>query len=183
MIIYYALLVIIAVERLAELVVSRRHSAETLRGGGVEYGQGHFPVMVALHTALLAGCLAEPIALHRTFVPAVAWPMLALIVAANTMRGWCIATLGPRWNTRVIVLPGMPLVKAGPYRWFAHPNYAAVIVEGAALPLAGSAWITACAFTTLNAALLTVRVRCETRAHAAAAASRRIAVPHVVRAP
>jgi methyltransferase len=69
----------------------------------------------------------------------------------------------------VIVLPGAPLVRSGPYRWFAHPNYVAVIVEGAALPLTGSAWITACAFTVLNAALLTVRIRCETRALAAAA--------------
>ena len=168
MIVYYALLVVITFERLAELVVSQRHATELLRRGGVEYGRGHFPVMVALHTALLAGCLTEPIALHRAFVPALAWPMLALVAAANAMRGWCIATLGPRWTARVIVLPGMPLVTAGPYRWSGHPNYAAVVVEGAALPLACSAWITACTFTTLNAALLTVRVRCETRAHAAA---------------
>ena len=169
MIVYYALLAVIAVERLAELAVSQRHAAESLRRGGVEYGQGHFPVMVALHTALLVGCVVEPLALHRDFIPALAWPMLAVVVAANTLRWWCIATLGPRWSARVIVMPGMPLVKAGPYRWFAHPNYVAVIAEGVALPLVGSAWITACCFTALNAALLTVRVRCETRALAAAA--------------
>ena len=169
MIVYYALLAVIAVERLAELAVSQRHAAESLRRGGVEYGQGHFPVMVALHTALLVGCLVEPLALHRAFIPALAWPMLAVVVAANALRWWCIATLGPRWSARVIVMPGMPLVKAGPYRWFAHPNYVAVIAEGVALPLVGSAWITACCFTALNAALLTVRVRCETRALAAAA--------------
>ena len=119
--------------------------------------------------SMVAGCWVEPIALHRVFIPALAFPMLALVVAANTLRWWCIATLGPRWTARVIVLPGTPLVKAGPYRWFAHPNYVAVVVEGAALPLTGSAWITACTFTVLNAALLTVRVRCETRALAAAA--------------
>jgi methyltransferase len=168
-IVYYALLVVIAFERLAELVVSQRHAAASLRRGGVEYGQGHFPVMVALHVALLAGCWIEPLALDRPFIPALAWPMLALVVAANALRWWCIATLGPRWTARVIVMPGMPLVRKGPYRWFAHPNYVAVIVEGAALPLVGSAWITACTFTALNAALLTVRVRCETRALAAAA--------------
>jgi methyltransferase len=168
-IVYYALLAVIAVERLAELVVSQRHASESLRRGGVEAGQGHFPVMVALHTALLVGCLVEPLALHREFIPALAWPMLVVVVAANTLRWWCIATLGPRWSARVIVMPGMPLVKAGPYRWFAHPNYVAVIAEGVALPLVGSAWITACVFTVLNAALLTVRVRCETRALAAAA--------------
>jgi methyltransferase len=167
--IYYALLAVIAVERLAELVVSQRHAVASLRRGGVESGREHFPVMVALHAALLIGCLAEPLALHRVFIPALGWPLIAVVVAANTLRWWCIATLGPRWTARVIVIPGMPLVKAGPYRWFAHPNYVAVIVEGAALPLAGSAWITACAFTTLNAVLLTVRVRCETRALAAAA--------------
>jgi methyltransferase len=94
--------------------------------------------------------------------------MLALVILANSLRWWCIATLGPRWSARVIVMPGLPLIRTGPYRWFKHPNYAAVIVEGAALPLVGSAWITACTFTGLNVALLTVRVRCETRALAAA---------------
>ena len=118
--------------------------------------------------ALLAGCWVEPIALHRPFIPALAWPMLIVVVAANALRWWCIATLGPRWTARVIVIPGLPLVRSGPYRWFAHPNYVAVVVEGAALPLVGSAWITACTFTVLNAALLTVRLRCETRALAAA---------------
>ena len=166
--VYYALLVVNAFERLAELVVSQRHATALLRRGGVEYGRGHFPVMVALHVALLVGCWVEPIALHRTFIPALAWPMLIVVVAANALRWWCIATLGPRWTARVIVIPGLPLVRSGPYRWFAHPNYVAVVVEGAALPLVGSAWITACTFTVLNAALLTVRLRCETRALAAA---------------
>ena len=165
--VYYALLVVITFVRLAELVVSQRHATGLLRRGGVEYGRGHFPVMVALHVGLLAGCVAEPLLLHRTFIPALAWPMLIVVVAANALRWWCIATLGPRWTARVIVIPGLPLVRSGPYRWFAHPNYVAVVVEGAALPLVGSAWITAITFTVLNAALLTVRLRCETRALAA----------------
>jgi methyltransferase len=167
--VYYTLLVVIAFERVAELVVSQRHAAYLLRHGGVEYGRGHFPVMVALHVGLLVGCWVEPLALHRTFIPALGWTMLALVLAANALRWWCIATLGKRWTARVIVIPGMPLVRSGPYRWFAHPNYVAVVVEGAALPLVGSAWITACTFTVLNAALLTVRLRCETRALATAA--------------
>jgi methyltransferase len=165
--IYFALLAAIGLERVAELAVSQRHAAASLERGGEETGQGHFPAMVALHAALLAGCWLEPVALHRTFIPALGWPMIALVVAANSLRWWCIATLGPRWSARVIVMPGLPLVAAGPYRWFRHPNYAAVIAEGAALPLAGSAWITAGTFTVLNAALLTVRVRCESRALAA----------------
>ena len=166
--VYWTLLAVIAVERVAELMVSQRHAAALLRRGGVEYGAGHFPVMVALHVGLLAGCVIEPLALHRPFIPALAWPMLVVVVAANSLRWWCIATLGQRWTARVIVIPGLPLVRSGPYRWFAHPNYVAVVVEGAALPLVGSAWITACTFTVLNAALLTVRLRCETRALAMA---------------
>lgn len=168
MVIYFGLLVVLSFERLAELVVSQRNAALSLRSGGQESGQGHFPAMVALHATLIAGCWLEPIAAHRAFIPALGWPMFALVLLANALRWWCVATLGPRWSARVIVMPGMPLVRTGPYRHFRHPNYAAVIVEGAALPLMGSAWITACAFTVLNAALLTVRVRCETRALAAA---------------
>jgi methyltransferase len=166
--IYFALLSLICLERVAELAVSARHAAASLARGGAESGRGHFPTMVALHAALIAGCWIEPIVTHATFLPALAWPMIALVIAANALRWWCIATLGPRWSARVIVLPGEPLVRTGPYRWFAHPNYVAVIVEGAALPLAGSAWITAAGFTVLNAALLTVRIRCESRALALA---------------
>jgi methyltransferase len=165
---YFALLAVICLERVAELVVSQRHAAASLARGGAESGRGHFPVMVALHAALIAGCWIEPLAAHRAFIPALGYPMLAVVVAANALRWWCIATLGPRWSARVIVLPGEPLVRSGPYRWFAHPNYAAVIIEGAALPLAGSAWLTATAFTVLNAILLAVRVRCENQALAVA---------------
>jgi methyltransferase len=165
---YWVLLALIACERVAELVVSARHATGLLRRGGVEYGFGHFPVMVALHAGLIAGCVLEPLLGHRPFFPALGWPMLVITVAANGLRWWCIATLGERWTARVIVLPGAPLVRSGPYRWFAHPNYVAVIIEGAALPLAGSAWITAVTFTAANAVLLTVRIRCETAALAAA---------------
>ena len=164
MIVFYALLAVIAIERVAELVVSQRHATRSLREGGTEYGREHFPVMVALHAALLAGCVAEPLLAHRAFIPALGYPMLALVIAANALRWWCIATLGESWTARVIVVPRRPLVTAGPYRWFAHPNYAAVIIEGAALPLVGSAWITSASFTLLNAILLTVRIRCEVRA-------------------
>lgn len=162
MVTYWALLGVICAERVAELAVSQRHAAASLRAGGVEYGARHFPVMVALHAALLAGCVLE--ALHRAFLPALAYPMLAVVVAANALRWWCIATLGQSWTARVIVVPGRPLVTSGPYRWFAHPNYAAVVIEGLALPLAGSAWITAACFTILNAWLLAVRIRVEARA-------------------
>jgi methyltransferase len=166
---YYGLLLAVGLERVAELVVAKRNAAWSAARGGVETGRGHYPVMVALHTGLLAGCLIEPLVAHRTFWPAFGWPMIALVLAAQGLRWWCIATLGPRWNTRVIVVSGLPLVETGPYRRLRHPNYLAVVVEGAALPLAGSAWITAATFTVLNAALLTVRLRCETRALASVA--------------
>jgi methyltransferase len=170
LIFYYVLLGAVGLERVAELVVARRNAVWSAARGGVETGRGHYPVMVALHTGLLVGCLVEPLAAHRAFLPLLGWPMIALVIAAQSLRWWCIATLGPRWNTRVIVVPALPLVETGPYRRLRHPNYVAVVVEGAALPLAGSAWITACVFTVLNAALLTVRLRCETRALTAAAA-------------
>src|SRR5690242_20418093 len=87
--------------------------------------------------------------------------MLLLVLAAQGLRWWCIGTLGRRWNTRVIVVPTLPPVSAGPYRWLRHPNYVAVVVEGVALPLVHLCWVTAVAFTVLNAGLLTVRIRVE----------------------
>src|SRR6201992_3281121 len=125
--------------------------------------------MVVLHVGLIAGCVLEPLLGDRSFIPALGWPMLAVTLAANGLRWWCIATLGERWTARVITLPGASLVRSGPYRWLRHPNYVAVIVEGAGVPLTGSAWITAAAFTAANAVLLTVRIRCEAGALAASA--------------
>jgi methyltransferase len=90
--------------------------------------------------------------------------MLALVVASQALRWWCIATLGPRWNTRIVIVPGLPRVAGGPYRWLTHPNYVAVVVEGFALPMVGFAWVTALVFTVLNAGLLTVRIRAENSA-------------------
>ncbi|MFD7463496.1 isoprenylcysteine carboxyl methyltransferase family protein [Streptomyces tendae] len=162
---WYALLVLaVAAERVAELVVARRNAAWTLARAGVEHGRGHYPVMVALHPGLLACCLLEPLLADRPFLPALGWPMLALALLAQALRWWCIATLGPYWNTRVIVVPGARLIGAGPYRFLRHPNYVAVVVEVAALPLVHSAWLTAAVFTAANAMLLTVRLRCENTA-------------------
>ncbi|MFF7632918.1 isoprenylcysteine carboxyl methyltransferase family protein [Kitasatospora sp. NPDC008050] len=158
------LILLVAAERLAELAVARRNAAWSLARGGIEYGRGHYPVMVLLHTGLLAGCLAEVQLAQRPFLPALGWPMLALAIAAQALRWWCITTLGPRWNTRVIVVPGLPLVTAGPYRLLSHPNYLAVVAEGGALPLVHGAWLTATAFTLLDLPLLATRLRCENAA-------------------
>ena len=161
---YVLLILAVAVERVAELVVSARNLTWSRARGGVEFGARHYPAMVALHTGLLVGCLVEPVALHRPFLPALGWPMLVVVLAAQGLRWWCIATLGHQWNTRVVVIPDAPLVTAGPYRILSHPNYVAVVVEGIALPLVHTAWITASVFTVLNAVLLRTRVKVENAA-------------------
>jgi len=161
---YLILLFAVGVERLAELVLAQRNLAWSRARGGVEIGTGHYPLMVILHLALLVGCVVEVTVMQRPFIPALAWPMLALVVAAQGLRWWCITTLGRQWNTRVVVIPGAPRIDSGPYRWISHPNYVAVAIEGLALPLVHSAWFTALAFTTLNAALLSTRVSVENSA-------------------
>jgi methyltransferase len=167
---YLALVGAVVVARLVELRVARRHLRWAREHGGVESGAGHYPVMVALHTALLLGCGIEVLLLDRPFLPWLGWPMLALLVAAHGLRWWCIRTLGPQWNTRVVVVPGMPLVTGGPYRWLRHPNYVAVVLEGVALPLVHTAWLTAALFTVLNLVLLLgVRIPAEERALRSAA--------------
>ena len=149
MIWYVVLIAAVAVERVAELVVSQRNLSWSRSRGGVEFGARHYPAMVALHTGLLAGCVVE--ALYRPFLPALGWPMLAVVLAAQGLRWWCITTLGHQWNTRVVVIPDAVRVTNGPYRFFSHPNYVAVVVEGIALPLVHTAWVTAVVFTALNA--------------------------------
>jgi methyltransferase len=167
MIWYTLLIVAVGLERLAELVVSKRNARWSIELGGVETGRGHYPVMVVLHTGLLLGCLAEVWLLRPPFLPVLGFTMLALVLASQALRWWCIATLGRQWNTRVIVVPGLPRVTGGPYRFFSHPNYVAVVVEGFALPLVHTAWITALVFSACNAVLLTARIRTENRALAA----------------
>jgi methyltransferase len=161
---YVLLIVVIAVERLAELVVSKRNWVWSHDQGGTEFGAAHYPAMVILHVGLRVGCVLEPLVLHRPFIPALGWPMLAVVIAAQILRWWCITTLGRQWNTRVIVIPDAPRVSGGPYRLIPHPNYVAVVVEGVALPLVHTAWITALVFTVLNAVLLRTRLQVENTA-------------------
>lgn len=162
MLAYMVLIAAVGVERIAELVVSQRNLRWSRAHGGVEFGAGHYPVMVLLHTGLLVGCLVE--AAHREFIPALGWSMFAVVIAAQGLRWWCITTLGRQWNTRVVVVPDARRVTGGPYRFLSHPNYVAVVLEGVALPLVHSAWITATVFTVLNAVLLWVRISVEDKA-------------------
>jgi len=168
MIFWYGLLALVIAVRFVELGVAKRNRAWAMERGGVESGAEHYPLMVALHSALFVGCLLEVPLADRPFLPWLGWPMLALLAGAHALRWWCIRTLGPQWNTRVIRVPDAPLVTGGPYRWLRHPNYVAVVVEGFALPLVHTAWITALTFTVLNALLLRVRLRVENEALATA---------------
>ncbi|GIG22761.1 isoprenylcysteine carboxyl methyltransferase [Cellulomonas chitinilytica] len=166
---YDALVLAVGFERLAELVVASRNARWAFARGGVETGARHYPPMVALHTGLLVACVVEVHVADRPFLPVLGWTAFAAVLAAQALRWWCIATLGPQWNTRIIVVPGADLVHRGPYRWLRHPNYVAVAVEGAALPLVHTAWVTALAFTVLNAVLLLgFRIPAEERALRAA---------------
>jgi methyltransferase len=162
---FFTLLVgLVGVERLVELVISKRNAAWSLDRGGRETGQAHYVVMVVLHTGLLVGMLVEAW-VRRPVVPlGLAVGMFVLVLAAQGLRWWCIATLGRRWNTRVIVVPDLPLVDSGPYRHLHHPNYVAVVVEGIALPLVHACWVTAVVFTVANAFVLAVRLRVENAA-------------------
>ena len=152
-----------------ELAVSARNARWALAQGGRESGRGHFPPMVALHTGLILACAIEPVAAQRPFLTALAVPAIVVVLGAQALRWWCIGTLGRRWNTRIIVVPGLPLVARGPYRVLPHPNYVVVVLEGIALPLVASGWCTALVFTVLNAVLLLgFRIPAEERALAAA---------------
>lgn len=169
---YVVVVAAVAVERLIELIVSKRHERVMRARGGREFGASHYPAMVALHSALLVGCLAEVALADRSFVPWLGVTMMVVVVASQALRWWCITTLGVQWTTRVLVSPDVPLVTGGPYRWFRHPNYVAVVAEGAALPLVHGSWVTATSFTVLNAVLLRARIRVENAALTEAATAR-----------
>ena len=169
---WLAFVALVGLERLAELFVARRNARWSFERGAVEHGRGHYPAMVALHAFLLIGCAVEPLLFDRPFVPWLGIPALALVLLAQSLRWWVIRTLGPRWNTRILVIPGGERIESGPFRWLRHPNYLAVAIEGAALPLVHSSWITALTFTVLNAALLRIRIDAEDRALSALAPRR-----------
>lgn len=158
---YYLLILAVGVERLVELMVAKRNARWAFTNGGKEFGHRHYPAMVSIHAAFLLSCAGEVYVLDRPFLPWLAWPMFAVAMLSQVLRWWCVTTLGRRWNTLVIVVPDAPLVHGGPYRWFRHPNYVAVVFEGLALPLVHTAWVTALWFSLANAAVLRERLRVE----------------------
>jgi methyltransferase len=157
-----ALLLLVAAERLAELWLARRNTAALLTAGGHEVAAGHYPAIVLLHASWLVALwwLARDHPLQ--------WGWLAVFLLLQGLRVWTLATLGRRWTTRIIILPGAPLVTNGPYRFLRHPNYLVVIGEIACLPLALRAPIIAVVFSLANAAVLTIRIRAENAALAGA---------------
>lgn len=152
------LLTLVTLERLAELWLARRNTKALLAHGALEFSPGHYPLIVLLHALWLAGLWwwgwQQPLNM--------AW--LAIFILLQVLRVWVLATLGPRWTTRIIVQPGLSLVASGPYRWISHPNYVVVIGEIAVLPLCVELPWYALAFSLANAAVLTIRIRAENAA-------------------
>jgi methyltransferase len=153
-----AIVLLVAVQRLAELIHGERNARRLLAQGAVEAGAGHYPILVLVHAG---GLMALLIVASRA--PAIDWRLLGLYGLLQVGRFWVLASLGRYWTTRLISLPGAPLVRRGPYRFLRHPNYLIVVTEVAVLPLAFGAWRTAVVFSVLNAALLAWRVRIENR--------------------
>ena len=153
-----AILSLVTLQRLGELVLSRRNTGRLLAQGAREAARGHYPLIVVLHAAWLVGLWY--LAVWRPGV-GVDWAWLALFIVLQGLRVWVIATLGPRWTTRIIVLPGAPLVREGPYRFVSHPNYCIVAAEILVLPLVfGLVWY-GIVFSLLNALVLWIRIRAE----------------------
>ncbi len=161
MILAVVILGLVTLQRLGELALARRNTRRLLARGAHEVGAGHYPLIVFLHVAWLAGLWL--LAWDRPVRPV--WLLVFMVLQA--LRIWVIATLGARWTTRIIVLPGAPLVRRGPYRFIAHPNYLVVCAEIAALPLAFGLPLYALIFFVLNGAVLALRIGAETRALAA----------------
>ena len=158
MIVNIVILTLATIQRLSELWLSRRNTRRLLEQGAREHGSGHYPLIVAVHALWLASLwwLAPSRPVDGFW--------LGMFVLLEIARIWVLAALGPRWTTRIIVLPDAPLVRRGPYRFVNHPNYWVVIGEIAVLPLVFGLWQVALVFTLLNAIVLAIRIRSENRA-------------------
>ncbi|MGH7026193.1 isoprenylcysteine carboxyl methyltransferase family protein [Brevundimonas sp.] len=155
MILSVIILSLVTAQRIGELVLAQRNTRRLLSRGAVEAGAGHYPFIVTLHGAWLGGLWL--LAWDR---PLNLW-LLAVFIGLQAARVWVIATLGDRWTTRIITLPGEPLIRHGPYRFMSHPNYVVVAAEILVLPLTfGLVWF-ALVFSALNAAMMWVRIRAE----------------------
>lgn len=148
----------VTLQRLGELVLAQRNTAALISSGGIEHGAAHYPFIVGMHAVWLGGLW-----LSASGTPPM-WPWLAAFLVLQALRLWVLVTLGGRWTTRIVILPGVPLVSGGPYRFLSHPNYAVVAAEILVLPAAFGLWAYAGAFSLLNALLLSYRIRVEENA-------------------
>jgi methyltransferase len=161
---YLLLLLLIVVERVFELFISRRNARAALAHGAIEVGRGHYRAMVAMHSLFIVACFIESVLdVHDD------WPIVSNVALAGTfiaqfLRYAVVVTLGERWSTRIIVRPEAAPITRGIYRWMRHPNYVAVIIEMAALPLIRACWVTAIVFSIANAVILSVRIPAEEQA-------------------
>jgi methyltransferase len=153
-----------AAERLAELVLSRRHDRLMRAKGGVEVGAAHYPAMVAMHAGFLLSCAVESLLRRGPTLRWLSYGALGFLLVAQLLRWSALISLGERWTTRIIVIPGAPLISSGLYQYLRHPNYLAVVIEIAALPLIRGGWLTAIIFSLLNAAILRIRIDAEEQA-------------------
>jgi methyltransferase len=158
---YLLLLVVVAAERLAELALSRSHRRRVQARGATVLPDPGFAVMVLVHTSVLTGSALEVLLLHRPFITWLVVSACLLLALATALRWWVIGTLGWHWNVRVLDSTALGVVSCGPYRWLRHPNYLAVIIELAALPLIHTAWITALLGGAANACVLRRRIATE----------------------
>jgi methyltransferase len=161
MIAAWLLLAVVALERLAELAWSWRNERRLRARGGREYGRAHYLLFPLLHAAWLFA-----LAVHLAFEARIdiLWPLVGIYGLLQLGRAWVLWSLGERWTTRIIVLPGAPLIRRGPYRFLRHPNYLIVALELAVLPLALESWPIAVVASALNLALLAWRIKVEERA-------------------
>ena len=153
-----AILAFVTLQRLVEMQLAESHSRKLLADGAVEHGRGHYAFIVGLHATWLAALW--------WWAPGrqISIPFLILFAILQAGRVWVIRSLGERWTTRIIVKPGAPLIRRGPYRFVNHPNYMIVTAEIAVLPLVFGLWTIAIVFSVLNALVLAVRIRAENHA-------------------
>jgi methyltransferase len=163
-VLFLGFLGLLAVERGAELAISRANARAAFKRGGFEVGRVHYRLMAVLHTMFFFACAEEVLFLERPFPGVLGFVALGFALLAQGLRYSAVLALGQRWNVRIIVWPDTPPVTRGPYRWVRHPNYVAVAVEIACVPLIHGAFVTAAVFSVANGLLLAVRIAEEERA-------------------
>ncbi|SDL92876.1 isoprenylcysteine carboxyl methyltransferase family protein [Bacillus sp. OK048] len=163
MIPFFLFISVIIIQRLIELMIARKNEKWMKEQGALEFGTNHYPFIVLMHSLFFLVLVFEKIAFSRELAPI--WPLLAAVfIFAQLMRVWAISSLGRYWNTKIIVLPNVDVVRKGPYRFIKHPNYLVVSIELLVVPLFYGAFVTACLFTLLNILMLSVRIPAEERA-------------------